>query len=121
LGFLNLLGMILFFVFLVWGFKMFFRGLRYSNGAGWMSGSCGPRYRVQHDEAVETARQRLAQGDIDAEEFEAIKSGLKTESTWVQGWAPWGRDRAIEVARMRFAKGEITFEEFEAVKKTLQA
>jgi putative membrane protein len=118
LSFLNFIGAVLFFAFLVWAFKMVFRGMRYTSGQrGWMAAACGPGKFAHHDEAFEAARQRLAQGEIDAEAYEKIKSGLKTEAG--SSWGSWGQDRALQLARLRFAKGEISLEDFEAVKKTL--
>lgn len=68
------------------------------------------------DEAMSVARERLAQGEINPEQFETIKGGLKVDMSDSSG----GRfDKAVHLARLRFAKGEITSDEFEAVKKTL--
>lgn len=68
------------------------------------------------DEAMNVARERLAQGEITPEQFETVKQGLKVDMSD----SPLGRhDRAVHLARLRFAKGEITLEEFEAVKKAL--
>lgn len=68
------------------------------------------------DEAMSVARERLAQGEINPEQFETIKGGLKVDMSDSSG----GRfDKAVHLARLRFAKGEISSEEFEAVKKTL--
>lgn len=120
LGFLNLLGTILFFVFLVFAFKMFFRGMRYSgakNGFGswnWQGPSNGHRHH--EDEAMKVARERLAQSEISPEEFETLKSGLRASAPQEPGYR---RDSALATARMRFAQGELSQEEFDAVKKAL--
>ncbi|MEX2541027.1 MAG: SHOCT domain-containing protein [Trueperaceae bacterium] len=115
-GFLNFIGTILFIVLLFWAIKFVFRGgpWRYR---GW-------DHRAQaDDDAVRTARERLARGEIGAEEYETLRQGLKQDSQRGSG-APvrsWfeGRDSALELARMRFAEGEISREEFETIKKGL--
>jgi uncharacterized membrane protein len=148
LGFLNLIGTILFFAFIFMLIKFFVKGARYAghrnwhgrgewgkrdwkrddwksgdwrNRAPWMSekfwaeGKEGSRPDVD-DEAMNVARERVAQGEITPEQFETIKNGLKVDMSD----SPLGRhDRAVHLARLRFAKGEVTLEEFEAVKKTL--
>jgi uncharacterized membrane protein len=151
LGFLNLLGTILFFVFIFMLIKFFVKGARYAgyrnwqgrgdwggrsprdwkNSAGkngdwktkapwmsekfWAEGRENSRPDVD-DEAMNVARERVAQGEITPEQFETIKQGLKVDMSD----SPLGRhDKAVHLARLRFAKGEIGLEEFEAVKKTL--
>jgi uncharacterized membrane protein len=155
LGFLNLIGTILFFAFIFMVIKFFIKGGRYAayrnwsgheshgrgdwnrgdggrggwnRGAPWMRGNEGQGkgdFRPWHgntpsagadDEAMSVARERLAQGEINPEQFETIKGGLKVDMSD----APMGRhDKAVHLARLRFAKGEISLEEFNAVKKTL--
>jgi uncharacterized membrane protein len=147
LGFLNLIGTILFFAFIFMVIKFFIKGGRYAayrnwsgheghgrsewsrgdwgrggwnRGAPWMQGKEGQGkegFRPEaDDEAMSVARERLAQGEINPEQFETIKGGLKVDMSD----APMGRhDKAVHLARLRFAKGEITVEEFAAVKKTL--
>ena len=119
LGFLNLLGTILFFVFLVFAFKMFFKGMRYSRAGGgppwdWHGPSHGHKHR--EDEAMKVARERLAGSEISPEEFETLKSGLRASAPQEPGYR---QDSALATARMRFAQGEISQEEFDAVKKAL--
>ncbi len=148
LGFLNLIGTVLFFAFIFMLIKFFVRGARYAgyrnwqgrgdwskrdwkrdnwkgddwkNKAPWLSekfwseGKEGLHPNTE-DEAMNVARERVAQGEITPEQFETIKQGLKVDMSDV----PLGRhDRAVHLARLRFAKGEITSEEFEAVKRTL--
>jgi len=126
LGFLNFIGTILFIVFLFWVFRWFvfgrgwrgrhwgrgWRGMKYAGGP-WSGGS---------DDAVETARERYARGEITKEQYEAIKAGLEKErySEAQEDWRGfWKRDQALEVARVRFAKGEISLEEYQAIKKNL--
>ena len=134
LGFLNFLGTVLFFILLFMLFKTLFRGWRYAGSKGWRGGT-GPwgwsRHgwhghkdrpaRAEEDEAMNTARERLAQGEITPEEFEALKQGLRSgRPENGDGYGGYQRfDRAIDLARMRFARGEISAEEFEAVRKTL--
>jgi uncharacterized membrane protein len=145
LGFLNLIGTILFFFFIFMVIKFFIKGSRYAGHRGWhgrgewnrndwgrrgspwmnekfwMEGKEGQHRGHRNDgdvddEAMSVARERLAQGEINPEQFETIKQGLKVDMSDSSG----GRfDKAVHLARLRFAKGEITSEEFEAVKKTL--
>ncbi len=133
LGFLNFIGTILFLVFLFWAFKAIFRGFRYAGGrgSGWSGRGPWGWHKHHHgghdsDEAMSAARERLAQGDIDPEEYEAIKQGLaadrpsdSSDSSGYRGYGYRRTDSALALARMRFAKGEISAEEFEAVRKTL--
>jgi uncharacterized membrane protein len=149
LGFLNLIGTILFFIFIFMLIKFFVRGARYAghrnwHGRGdwnkrdwsrrdwnrgdwkgkapwmsekfWMDDKEGSRSYDTDDEAMNTARERLAQGEITPEQFETVKQGLKVDMSD----SPLGRhDKAVHLARLRFAKGEISLEEFDAVKKAL--
>jgi uncharacterized membrane protein len=124
-GFFNPLGFILFLVVIVLLVRFFVKSGRY--GAWQGNGMRGDWNRsapwVQaretnevNDEALSVARERLAKGEINPEQFETIKGGLKVDVSN----APLGRhDTALQVARERFAKSEITLEEFEAVKKIL--
>lgn len=128
LGFLNLIGTLLFFVFLFWAFKMLFRGLRYGgprggwSGPPWSRHGHGPLGAGGHgeDEAMSTARERFAQGEIDAGSFAAVRQALAADRPAdADGAAPRRMDRALALARRRLANSEITPEEFEVVRKTL--
>ena len=124
LGFLNLIGTLLFFFFLFWVAKFVIRGVRTSSSGGapwsWRGRGFGRGTHGQ-DDALRTARDRLARSDITPEEFETIKQGLGTQAADSPGERFWNRDDAMTTARQRFAQGEITLEEFEAVKKSLQS
>ena len=132
LGFLNLLGMVLFFGLVLVSLKMLFRRARYSSGGQSAGDDCSAGWGSKHkelynrrfrgnsaDEAMTTARERLANSELSTDEFEVIKEGLKA-STYSDP-ETWQRvnDEAMKTARMRFAKGELTLEEFEAVVKAL--
>ncbi len=143
-GFLNFIGTILFFVFLFALLRMFLRGARYSGmgrggwGGPWMArgmghgGRHGPGGMIGgmmggwngRDDALETARERLAKSEITPEQFEAVRKGLETrrQRDEEQGLRRWmgGKDDALETARMRFARGEVSAEEFEMIKKALE-
>ncbi len=149
-GFLNFIGTILFFVFLFGLLRMFFRGWRHAgmgrggmggNGWGgpWMARGMGQGWGRHgwggmmggwngRDDALETARERLARSEITPEQFETIKKGLETRrqreenQSWEQPWRGLmgGKDDALETARLRFAKGEISAEEFEMIKRALE-
>jgi uncharacterized membrane protein len=113
-GFLNFIGTVLFIILLVWAMFL----VRGGRGAPWRS-SAAP----YEDEALRTARERFASGEISAEELERLRQGLRAGETRESGhpmriWFE-GRGSALELARMRFAKGEVTLEEFEAIRKGL--
>ncbi len=131
LGFLNLVGTVLFIVFAVWVFKFVVRGVRTSGRGPWEWRGPGSHRRSfwgdhtgsdagNFDSAMKTARERLAKNEISPEEFETLKRGLKSEETQESPPPPRG-DSALATARMRFAQGEMSAEEFEAVKKALQS
>lgn len=89
------------------------RGMRYAGGRGdWWRGG---------NDAVDTARERFAKGEISKEQYDAIKAGLEAEQAKEGDWRPpfMRRDDALEIARMRFAKGEITQEQYEEIKRGL--
>lgn len=138
LGFLNFLGTILFFLFLFMLFKVLFRGMRYGGPrGGWSSRGWGgpPWSRHGHgpsaghggrgghpsdDEAMTTARERFAEGEVDADAFAAVKQALAADRpAGDEGHGPRRFDRALSLARMRLARGEITPEEYDTVRKTL--
>ena len=110
LGFLNLLGSILFFIFIFFVIKSliyYFAGHK----GGHRAWSCSGRHKSKEDEAVMVARERFAKGELTAEEFNVLKTGLGVESSEDTSSPRWGfssRDRALSIARLRFAKGEIT-------------
>jgi putative membrane protein len=148
LGFLNLLGTVLFFMFFLMALKFFFR-LRHSGNESdwvgpdwrrkayqryrsWAQDSEGldrnghKRHRVPdeqvwshiNDEAMQVARERLANGELSPEAFETIKQGLLGSET-SEAARDYRLDSALSICRLRFAKGELSLEEFEAVKKAL--
>ena len=136
LGFLNFLGTLLFFFTVFWLVRFFVFGRRYRRGYAHGPWSKGRGWSHQdangsgEDDALKTAKERFAQGEINAEEFETIRSRLRTgEDSKRDGPSfpdfrgfgnSWGRERALDITRTRFAKGEITQEEFETVKRTLE-
>lgn len=94
-------------------------GMRYAGKHGY---DCGKGWhespRKHHDEAMKTARESVAQGEIKPEDFEIIKKGLRaSEPTPEDSYRR--SDSAFKTARMRFAKGEISLEEFETLRKAL--
>jgi hypothetical protein len=140
-GFFKVLGWVLL-LGLIFGALRFFRRARFA-GQGWGGGRGGwsPRGMMGgnwggSDEALETARQRLAKSELTPEQFEEIKRSLETKqaSEWrsSDGWRDmkrefrgqfrnWGgKDNALETARLRLAKGEISTEEFEMMKRALE-
>ena len=155
LGFFKLFGFLLFLALLFLLFRLLTRGPRYAGfgPGGWGPRGWGPgRGRggmagfFGGDEALETARERLARSEITPEQFEAIRTGLEPKGdgrgwearggdwrgdsrhsdAWrgwrhSDAWRGWRRDGALETARMRFARGEISSEEFEMIRKALES
>jgi len=129
-AFFDFLFNILFFVLFIAGIFWLLRMLR---GGGWgrrgwrrMGYAGGPwggrgNWFRGGDDAVETARERFAKGEISKEQYDAIKSSLEAEQVKEEDWRPpfMRRDDALEIARMRFARGEITQEQYEEIKKGL--
>jgi uncharacterized membrane protein len=62
------------------------------------------------DDALQTARVRLAKSEISPEQFEELKTQLEIASE---------SDPALKVARQRLASGEISLETFEMIKRAL--
>lgn len=130
LGFLNLIGTVLFFVFLFWVFKYAFRGMRDGGRGPWEWRGPGSHRHSSHgpwgdqsdsDAAMKTARERLAKNEISVEEFETLKRGLGRDEPQESPRDSFRSDSALETARLRFAQGEMSAEEFEAIKKALQS
>lgn len=134
--FLNFIGHVLFLLLIFWVIKNFVFNMRGETVGNWgPPGNWRSRkeaWKARHqnsqdssdnqatpktDAAMTTARQRLADGEIQPYEFELIQQGLGTKQA---NQADFPNDSAIDTARMRFAKSELTAEEFEAVKKALQ-
>ncbi len=140
LGFLNLLGTILFWVAVFWAVKFFIRGGFRGGYRGrlpkwrgeWSGGRNGGRpWENRSDEAEKVMRERLAKGEISEDEYAKLKSHLGNSDDegngahngpsrpeggplgWLRG------DGALELARMRFAKGEIGADEFETIRRVL--
>lgn len=124
LGFLNFLGTILFFVALVWVVRFLLRGGRFGGRGGWRRWRHGRHdFGFGPDDALDEARVRLARGEIDAREYERLRSTLGGEpSDGAQGpFERWlgGSHDAMQVLRLRLARGEITVEEFETLRRAL--
>ncbi len=148
LGFFKVLGWVLL-LGLIFGALRFFKRARFA-GQGWggRGSSWNPRGMMGggnwghwggRDEALETARERLAKSELTPEQFEEIKRGLVTPQSNANEWRSsdgwrdmkrefrgmsrnWGgKDNALETARVRFAKGEIASEEFEMIKRALES
>ncbi len=151
LGFLNLIGTVLFWVVLIWTIRFFVRGgfrggrfdrSRFDRWRGDMKRSdCGRRGgRGTSDEADKLIRERLAKGEIGEDEYTRLKaklgdansSGENGSSRTAEdgprrnggrpegGPLSWLRgDNALETARLRLAKGEITPDEFETIRRVL--
>ena len=135
LGFLNLIGTILFWVAIFWTVRFFIRGGFRGDyrsrlpkwRRGWQGGSRPWENRT--DEAEKVMRERLAKGEISEDEYAKLKAHLGNGDeggghngptrpeggplSWLRG------DNALELARMRFAKGEIGADEFETIRRVL--
>lgn len=131
LGFLNLLGTILFWVAVFWAVRFFIRG-GFKNGhfrsryAKWRGDGRrgGPPWEARSDEAEKLLRERLAKGEVSEDEYARLKAQLGGNGSgsprpeggplgWLRG------DGALETARMRLARGEITLDEFETLRRVL--
>lgn len=62
------------------------------------------------DDALQTARVRLAKSEISPEQFEDLKQQLEIANE---------SDPALKIARQRLASGEISLETFEMIKRAL--
>jgi putative membrane protein len=140
-GFFKFLWFLFLIGLLFWGLRMF-RRMRHAGAGGWGGGSRGGWGGGRggwgamfggRDEALETARVRLARSELTPEQFEDLKRALTSaqqarseawqdmRNEWrgkARGWM--GRDDALETARMRFAKGEISAEEFKMIENALE-
>lgn len=142
LGFLNLLGTVLFFLLIVFLIRTLMWGGRHrphargphdgdgsgdgSGGAPWKHGpwrewmrddtAPAPATHEEADEAMEVARQRLAEGEIEPEAFATIREGLERSRGAPRNAAT---DAALRTVRLRFARGEIDRERFDAVRDAL--
>lgn len=125
LGFLNLLGTVLFFVALVWVIRLVMRGGVHARGCGGWRHWRHERFHAgrRSDDAVDEARARLARGDIDAGEFERLRSALEGQEGSDGGpFERWlgGVPDAMGVLRLRLVRGEITVDEFHALRRALE-
>jgi uncharacterized membrane protein len=147
-GFFKVIGWLIFLA-LIFGAVRFFRRARFAGMGsrhGWGRGGWNPATVMgswggnARDEAMETARERVARSELTPEQFEEMKRALKTEEVsrndmpgrddwrdmkreWrdvKRGWNSGSKDNALETARMRFAKGEISTEEFEMIRRALE-
>jgi uncharacterized membrane protein len=133
-GFFHFLWSLFWLFAFIWVIRFFARGMKYSrgwgNGRGWGRkmwrefGQMGSQ-----DEAMTTARERLAKSEITPEQFETIKQSLETKKAspdhddhdWKERWGNWSNnDSALNVARLRLAKGEISSEEYEMIRRALE-
>jgi uncharacterized membrane protein len=121
---------VLWFVFLMGVAIWFFRWLKHSRRMAWQQGnwrnsnwdSKGWRETKEkfrnswktftNDDALTTARVRLAQGDLTPEQFQDLKTQLEITNE---------PDPALKIARQRLAKGEISVEEFSMIHDALRA
>ncbi len=117
-GFLNFLGTVLFILAIIWLIKFVVRGGR---GGPW--GGRPHRWQHQQDDAMRTARERFAAGEMSREQYDEVRSGLGGSESTHAGPPRWfgGGDSAMELARLRFAKGELTRDEYETIRKGLTA
>ncbi len=117
---------VLWFVFIIaaifWAFRLFkyggrARAMAWSGGREnfrtmWQQGKQEFRNKWKSDDALETARVRLAKSEITPEQFEDLKTQLEIANE---------SDPALKIARQRLASGEISLETFEMIKNALRA
>lgn len=123
LAFLNLIGTLLFFGFILMAVKSIFSRMNYAN-----TGNCNSweklEYKAQarsqkaQDEAMQVARERLANSELEPKAFEAIRESLRKSEADINDTYR-RNDSALNTARMRLAKGELSTKEFEAVRQAL--
>jgi uncharacterized membrane protein len=133
-GFFHFIWSLFWLFAFVWVIRFFARGMKHSKG--WSNSRGWGRKMWQdfgqmgnQDQAMSTARERLAKSEITPEQFETIKKSLETrkaaseheEHDWKERIGNWANnDSALNVARMRLAKGEISSEEFEMIRRALE-
>jgi uncharacterized membrane protein len=136
-GFFHFIWSLFWLFAFIWVIRFFARGMKH--GRGWGDGRHwgkrmwsefgGMNPHVGNDEAMATARERLAKSEITPEQFETIKKSLETKKPgseseshdWKNKWSNWSNnDAALNVARMRLAKGEISSEEYEMIRRALE-
>ncbi len=135
-GFFHFIWSLFWLFAFIWVIRFFARGMKHGRGWGGAGRQMGKRmWRdigqgfAGQDEAINTARERLARSEITPEQFETIKKSLETkkaipeqnEHDWKERWGNWSNnDNALNVARMRLAKGEISSEEYEMIRRALE-
>lgn len=134
-GFFHFIWSLFWLFAFIWVIRFFARGMKH--GRGWGGGRhWGKRMWSEfgqgiagQDDAMATARERLAKSEITPEQFEIIKKSLETRKASTENndhdlkerWGNWSNnDAALNVARMRLAKGEISSEEYEMIRRALE-
>jgi uncharacterized membrane protein len=138
-GFFHFIWSLFWLFAFIWVIRFFARGMKHGRGWGGSWGGDGRQWGKRmwrefgqgmdgQDEAMATARERLAKSEITPEQFETIKKSLETKKPapehdhdWKGNWNNMSKgDNALNVARMRLAKGEISSEEYEMIRRTLE-
>jgi uncharacterized membrane protein len=115
---------VLWFIFFIGAAIWLFRWLKHSRRMAWQSGNWNgknwheakEKFRNSwktfgEDDAMTTARVRLAKGELTPEQFGDLKTQLEIAGE---------SDPALQIARQRLAKGEITPEEFTMIQNALR-
>lgn len=119
------LSKLFWFVFLIAAVFWLLRFFKRSRAAAWQSSSwqTNPQWREAKekfrstwknwgsDEALQTARVRLAKGELTPEQYNDLKTQLEIAGE---------PDPALKIARQRLAGGEISLEEFNMIRNALQ-
>jgi uncharacterized membrane protein len=133
-GFFHFLWSLFWLFAFIWVIRFFARGMKHSRGWGNSRGWGRKMWQDfgqmgSQDQAMTTARERMAKSEITPEQFETIKKSLETKKVapdhedhdWKERFGNWSNnDSAMNVARMRLAKGEISSEEFEMIRRALE-
>jgi uncharacterized membrane protein len=120
---------VLWFVFLIGAAIWLFRWFKHSRRMAWQHGNwrnsnwdsknwreAKEKFRNSwksfgSDDAITTARVRLARGELTPEQYSDLKTQLEIASE---------PDPALKIARQRLANGEISAEEFAMIRDALQ-
>lgn len=97
---------------MAWGGKEQFRDMWRQGKHEWRNKWQAQVSNRTSDDALQTARVRLAKSEITPEQFEDLKTQLEIANE---------SDPAVKIARQRLASGEITLETFEMIKNALRA
>jgi uncharacterized membrane protein len=95
---------------MAWGGREQFRDMWRQGKHEWRNKWQAQGSNHSSDDAMQTARVRLAKSEITPEQFDDLKQQLEIASE---------SDPALKIARQRLASGEISLETFEMIRRAL--